>query len=80
MKTLRVTLALLAVVTIMATAYNLGALMERRRQPTSACEKAIAANDDGRLAMVCADDRLFVWRKADGEFVGAVDFRREAKQ
>lgn len=72
-------LFVLAMVTIMAMAYRHGRFVERQ-QVRTACEKAMAANDDGRLAMMCDDNRLFIWRKADGVFVGAVDFRREPRR
>lgn len=75
---LHAALFVLAMVTIMAMAYRLGRFVERQTVRT-ACEKAMPAHDDGRLVMMWYGDRLFIWRKETGEFVGIVDFRRETK-
>lgn len=70
-------LAIVAVLVVMA--YRHGKYVERNTVRT-ACEKAIAANNDGRLAMICDGNTLFVWHKETGKFMGAVDLDKAAKR
>lgn len=70
-------LAIMAVLVVMA--YRHGKYVERNTVRT-ACEKAIAANNDGRLAMICDKNTLFVWHKETGKFMGAVDFDKAVKR
>lgn len=75
MTILKTSLTLLAVVALVWMSYRIGRQMERSRAGAlTACEKAIEVNNDGRLAMMCDGNTLFVWSKETGEFVGAVNF------